>query len=77
VLYSSDFAASIQPWTVFSDRPATFPCRVSIISLRLAALRGRSSLIESTPMPFEHRCVLGADALELGEVDLDSHDVSP
>jgi hypothetical protein len=77
VLYSSDFAASIQPWTVFSDRPATFPVLGLDHPVRLAALRGRSSLIESTPMPFEHRCVLGADALELGEVDLDSHDVSP
>jgi hypothetical protein len=52
-------------------------CWVSIIPVRLASLRWRSSLSESTPMLFEHRCVLGADALELGEVVLDSHDVSP
>jgi hypothetical protein len=52
-------------------------CRVSITPVRLASLRWRSSLSESTPMLFEHRCMLGADALELGEVVLDSHDVSP
>jgi hypothetical protein len=44
--------ASIQPWTVCSDRPTTFPRRVSIISLSRAALRWRSSLIESTPISF-------------------------
>jgi hypothetical protein len=45
---------------------------VSTIPVLLAALRWRSFLVESTPMLFEYRCVLGADAVELGEVVLDS-----
>nr|WP_211173994.1 MFS transporter [Pseudonocardia xinjiangensis] len=46
------FASSIQVWHSFSESPRTEPCLDSIICLRLAALRWRNSLIESTPTLF-------------------------